>query len=246
MDNKQTFKHLKVFKLFGVDKDVLERFLAKINANYEDVARVDFISKNLDARLSIRYDSETVLKYIAFDIMDKYKDNIYSDKNISLEKCLFEHLKFQKKVISVAESLTGGLISDRIIGIDGASSVFFEGIVAYSNESKVSRLNVKLNTIKNYGSVSDEICYEMAAGLLETNNCDIAISTTGIAGPTGGTDKKPIGLTYIGVGSKDGIHIYKHIFEGERQEIRQNAADFALYYAINHLKGIGKISNLKI
>lgn len=245
MEDKH-FKYLKNFKLFGIKDSELEEFFSHLNETYEDVARVDYVCRNLDTKISIRFDSENVLKYLAFDIIENFKDNIYSDKNISLEKCLFEHLKFQKKVISVAESLTGGLISDRMISIEGCSAVFFEGLVVYSNESKMNRLGVKANTLKNYGAVSDETCYEMSAGLLSSDYCDISIATTGIAGPAGGTDKKPVGLTFIGIGSKEGIHIYKHIFEGTRQEIRQNAADFALFYTINHLKGIGEIKNLKI
>lgn len=246
MEDKRVFKHLKIFKLFGIKNSDLEEFFIKLNETYEDVARVDLISKNLDTKVSIHFDNENVLKYVAFDIIDNFKENIYSDKNVSLEKCLFEHLKFQKKVISVAESLTGGLISDRMVSIEGCSAVFFEGLVVYSNESKMNRLGVKAKTLKTYGAVSDEACYEMAAGLLEENYCDISIATTGIAGPTGGTDKKPLGLTYIGIGSKEGIHIYKHIFEGTRQDIRQNAADFAFFYTINHVKGTGELKNLKI
>lgn len=245
MENK-TFKHLKTFKLFGMKHSELEDFFANLNETYNNAAHVDFACRNYDAKLSIRFDSENILNHIAFDIINNFKENIYSDKNITLEKCLFEYLKFQKKILSVAESLTGGCICDRMISIEGASSVFFEGLVVYSNESKMNRLGVKANTLKNFGAVSDEACYEMAAGLLSGDCCDISIATTGIAGPTGFSEKKPLGLTYIGIGSKEGIHIYKHIFEGNRQEIRQSAADFALFYTINHLKGVGEMKNLRI
>lgn len=239
MRDKENLKHLKIFKLFGVSSEELCEFFNALNTAYEDVAYTEWTVRGFDAKVNVYFNSEKILKHIAYDIMSNFKENVYSDKNVSLHKCLFEYLNFQKKVLSVAESLTGGIISDRLISIDGASKVFFEGLVVYSNESKMNRLKVSTNTLKAFGAVSDEACFEMAQGLINTDACDIAIATTGIAGISGGTSKKPVGLTFIGIGTKEGIHIYKHIFKGTRQEIRNLAADFALFYAINHLKGSG-------
>jgi PncC family amidohydrolase len=238
MRDKESLKHLKIFKLFGVPSEELGDFFNELNAAYEDVAFIEWTTRGFDTKVNIYFNSEKVLKHIAYDIASNFSENIYSDKNVSLHKCLFEYLNFQKKVLSVAESLTGGIISDRLVSIDGASKILFEGLVVYSNESKMNRLKVSANTLKTFGAVSDETCFEMAQGLINTEACDIAIATTGIAG-SGGTAKKPVGLTFIGIGTKEGIHIYKHIFKGTRQEIRNLASDFAFFYAINHLKGSG-------
>jgi len=240
MRDKENLKHLKIFKLFGIPTEELDEFFNELNAAYEDVALIERTTRGFDTKVNIYFNNEKVLKHIAYDITTNFHENVYSDKNVSLHKCLFEYLSFQKKVLSVAESLTGGIICDRLVSIDGASKILFEGLVVYSNESKMNRLSVKLSTLKTFGAVSDETCFEMAQGLINTNACDIAIATTGIAGPDGGTSKKPVGLTYIGIGAKEGIHIYKHIFKGTRSEIRNMAADFALFYAINHLKGSGE------
>ena len=111
-------------------------------------------------------------------------------------------LKKKKIKISVAESCTGGLISYNLTKIPGASKYFEMGTVSYSDKSKINFLKVKLKTLIKYGAVSAETCKEMCKNLLKSSKTNIAISVTGIAGPDGGTKKKPVGLVYIGICSK--------------------------------------------
>ena len=117
-----------------------------------------------------------------------------------------------------------------------ASECFYEGIVAYSNLSKENRLGVSRETLCNHGAVSAECCSEMVRGLLLTEKCDIAISTTGIAGPKFDNTKKPVGLCYIGVGIPNVIDVYKYNFNGNREEITETAVRAALFNAIKRLK----------
>ena len=127
-------------------------------------------------------------------------------------KKLTAKLKKNKIKVAVAESCTGGLISYNLTKIPGASKFFMMGIVSYSNISKLDLLKVKQKTLTKYGAVSAEICKEMCNNLLKISKTNIAISVTGIAGPDGGTKKKPIGLVYVGICSKNKLEIKKFNF----------------------------------
>jgi PncC family amidohydrolase len=127
-------------------------------------------------------------------------------------KNLTTKLKKNKIKVAVAESCTGGLISYNLTKIPGASKFFMVGIVSYSNISKRNLLKVRQKTLTKYGAVSAEICKEMCNNLLKISKTNIAISVTGIAGPDGGTKKKPIGLVYVGICSKNKFEIKKFNF----------------------------------
>jgi PncC family amidohydrolase len=127
-------------------------------------------------------------------------------------KKLTAKLKKNKIKVAVAESCTGGLISYNLTKIPGASKYFMMGIVSYSNISKRDLLKVRQKTLTKYGAVSAEICKEMCNNLLKISKTNIAISVTGIAGPDGGTKKKPIGLVYVGICSKNKFEIKKFNF----------------------------------
>lgn len=115
-----------------------------------------------------------------------------------------------KKIISVAESCTGGLVSSLLTDVSGSSSYIKANFVTYANEAKMEYLGVQESTLKTEGAVSEQTAKEMVEGLLKRTNSDYAIATTGIAGPTGGTAQKPVGLVYIGIGSKENIKVYKY------------------------------------
>ena len=120
-------------------------------------------------------------------------------RNTNLEKNIAEILKTHSLVISVAESCTGGLLSSRLTDISGSSEYIKANFVTYSNDAKMALLDVKEDTLKLYGAVSEQCAREMAEGLYRKTKADIAISTTGIAGPTGATPDKPVGLMYVGI-----------------------------------------------
>ena len=128
-------------------------------------------------------------------------------------------LKKKKIKVAIAESCTGGLISYNLTKTPGASKYFMMGVVSYSNKSKIDFLKVKQKTLTKFGAVSAETCKEMCKNLLKTSKTNIAISVTGIAGPDGGTKKKPIGLVYVGVCSKKKLEIIKFSFNKKLSRI---------------------------
>jgi len=137
-------------------------------------------------------------------------------------------LRKRNKTIAVAESCTGGLISDLLTDIPGSSAYFIAGIVAYSNKMKADALNVDNALIKKHGAVSRQVARAMAENLRKITSADIGLSVTGIAGPSGGSKKKPVGLVYIGLAAKKDIVVKKFVFPGTRRFIKIRTAKTAL------------------
>ncbi len=131
--------------------------------------------------------------------------------------------------ITTAESCTGGLIAAAITDVPGASEVFKRGFVTYCDEAKHELLGVSEETLKKYTAVSDRVASEMASGAAEVARADAAISVTGIAGPDGGTEDKPVGLVYIGLFCRGTKIVEKHIFEGSRDDVRRQAVQCAIH-----------------
>ena len=154
------------------------------------------------------------------------KDEKYIEN--SIETLVSKILIKNKLTISIAESCTGGLVSSTFINYPGISSVFMEGCVTYSNEAKIKRLGVNPNTLDIYGAVSEETAIEMVEGIAKNFNTNVAISTTGIAGPDGGSIEKPVGLVYIGIYINGNTTVKKYIFNGNREEIRIQATKNAI------------------
>ena len=138
-------------------------------------------------------------------------------------------LKFSEKNITVAaaESCTGGLLSSAFVDIPGSSAVLLEGVVTYSNEAKV-RLGVKEDSIKAHGAVSHEVALEMANAVRKRAGASVGLSTTGIAGPGGGSDEKPVGLVYTAIVSDKGQNVYKLQLEGDRTSVRTQTVKFII------------------
>lgn len=152
-------------------------------------------------------------------------DNILKEKNkTSVEYVIGELLIKNKLTISTAESCTGGMVAAWLINYPGISEAFLEGAVTYSNEAKMKRLGVKKETLDKYGAVSPETAGEMAQGIARTSGTDIGLSTTGIAGPGGGTPQKPVGLVFLGLCIKGRVKTRELRLTGDRQSIRSEAA----------------------
>ncbi len=149
-----------------------------------------------------------------------------------MENKIVKKLIDRKLKISFAESCTGGMLSARLVNVSGSSAVFDESIITYSNDAKEKYLGVSRSSLVTYGSVSEEVAIEMARGIAKCSNADIGVSITGIAGPTGGTPEKPVGLVYIGAFYKKD-YVFKHIFKGDRQEIREQSTNAALRHILD-------------
>jgi len=154
--------------------------------------------------------------------------NLYGIDSDNIETVTCRLLIEKKKTIAVAESCTGGLLSGKIINFPGASNVFLQGVVAYSNDAKVARLGVKPETLEKYGAVSEEVAREMAEGIAGSSGSNVGISVTGIAGPDGGTPEKPVGLVYIGLWIDGMVAVKRCQFTGSRSTIRERTCLEAL------------------
>lgn len=131
--------------------------------------------------------------------------------------------------LALAESCTGGLISHRITSVSGASAFFLGGVVAYSNAAKMALLGVRPETLEAHGAVSEGTAREMAEGARRAFGADLAVSCTGIAGPSGGTPDKPVGLVYLATATAQEVRAYRRQFSGTRAEIKEQTADAALH-----------------
>lgn len=152
--------------------------------------------------------------------------NMYKD--IELEYIIGESLLKNNLTISTAESCTGGMVAAKLISYPGISASYLEGAITYSNEAKIKRLGVKEETLLKYGAVSEQTAKEMVNGIARVSGSKAAISTTGLAGPGGGSIEKPVGLVYIGVYLEEEIIVKKFNFSGEREKIRKETTVMAL------------------
>ena len=137
--------------------------------------------------------------------------------------------------LAVAESCTGGFLAHMLTNISGSSEYFDRGIITYSNQAKIELLGVLEKTLQEYGAVSEQTAKTMAIGIKERSNVDIGISTTGIAGPTGGTKEKPVGLVYIGIANSKNVNVKKFIFSGDRLQNKESMCMAALEMLLENL-----------
>ena len=147
---------------------------------------------------------------------------------MTLEEKIVKELQHRQYTITTAESCTGGLLAGRILNVSGASAVYNEGHITYSNEAKERLLGVSRDTLAKYGAVSRQTAEEMAKGAASVANANVGLSTTGIAGPGGGTLEKPVGLVYVGCCINGKVLVEECRFHGNREENRSMAVEAAL------------------
>ncbi len=219
----------RTIKLFST----FEETLSLLRASNPDLPKFSVRSECMDTAVVFpEIDDDTF-----FDLIDDLFEYIYSDQDCTTEENLVRFLQYNGLTMATAESCTGGMIASSIVSISGASSVFYEGLVTYSNEAKMHRLDVSEATLEDNGAVSEEVAIEMALGLTADGRADLGISVTGIAGPDGGTDEKPVGLVFIGFSYRDYPPIaMKFHFDGDRTTVRTSAKNAALFYAWRYLE----------
>jgi len=163
----------------------------------------------------------------------------YTCKGEELEEVVGSLLREKKLTIATAESCTGGLVAATLVNVPGSSEYFKGSVVAYSNEVKEKVLGVKKETLEKYGAVSPQTAEEMALGVKRLLGTDIGVSTTGIAGPGGGTPEKPVGLTYFAIAYGDRVETYKKVFSYSRNQNRLSATYYILFRLYRLIKGDG-------
>jgi PncC family amidohydrolase len=153
-----------------------------------------------------------------------------------LEKIVGQLLTEQKLTIALAESCTGGLIAHRLTNVPGSSDYFIGGVVSYANEAKERVLGVSHQTLQEHGAVSEETAREMARGVRRLFQTDVALAITGIAGPSGGTPEKPVGLTYIALAAEDLERCERYFWRGDRRANKEQSAEAALAMLCEYLE----------
>ncbi len=217
----------------GIGESVLNEMMGDVHSIIKNdklafLPSIEGVRLRINVKAESEEKAEERISEIENQIREKIGEHIFGMGDEILEEITGKMLTEKNLSISTAESCTGGMLSSRITDVSGSSSYFAGGVVAYSNEFKIKFLDVKEETLREFGAVSEETAKQMAEGVRKHFNTDIGISTTGIAGPGGGTDKKPVGLVYIGYSDKNTTFASKFLFGNFRERNKKRAVQMAL------------------
>lgn len=228
----------KVFHIFGYPESLIAERASKVTEKnwsspqvkvvFGILAHHSIVDLKVTAESKQKIWAKKAIRQISREFYKVFGEDIYGEDEETLESVVGKLLKKRGETLAIAESCTGGLIAHKITGVPGSSAYFKEGVVTYSNESKLRLLGVKKETLKKFGAVSRQTAEEMAKGILKRSGSDWGISVTGIAGPSGGTKEKPVGLVWLAVAHKKQLFSAKKFFYGERAEIKEKSALYAL------------------
>lgn len=225
----------RVMRISGLGESAVDEAIAPIYTLYKNVQTSILFNKteievHVAARAENEAEAQATVDEIAEKIADKMGVALFAKYGETMEEVVGELLKSRGQTVAVAESCTGGLISMRLTETPGSSAYVIEGAVTYSNEAKKRTLNVPAEILDEFGAVSPQTAEAMAKGMRERAGTTYAISVTGIAGPDGGSDEKPVGLVYIGFADASGVKSMKFLFPGDRYLIRWRSSQAALDY----------------
>lgn len=205
---------------------------AQENPTIAPYAKTGEVHFRVTAQAKNEKEGKKLVKPVVKELKRRFGQAVFATKEEeTLEKALAELLLEKGMTIAFAESCTGGMIAGRLVNVPGVSKAFGTGYVTYANKAKRKLLGVKKSTLKQFGAVSVQTATEMAQGALLASGADIAVSVTGIAGPDGGTDKKPVGLVYIGCCVQGRTFVQEYHFLGNREKIRESTVAAALTFA---------------
>ena len=212
-----------------VENEIRDLINNQTNPTIATYAKIGQVDLRVTAKAASEKEAAKLAKPMLKELVKRFGDHIYTmDEHKSLEEVIVHFLKERSLTLTTAESCTGGMIAARITDVPGASEVFKQGLVTYSNRAKRKLLDVKKTTLKEYGAVSEKTAKEMAKNGAFITGSDACVSVTGTAGPTGGTEEKPVGLVYIGCCYNNKTVVKEFHFKGERQKIREQATANAL------------------
>ena len=239
----QVIKH-RILKTTGIAESSLFELIGNVEEILGGRARLAFLPSQYGVRLRITVkaptigEADSILEDVEKRIRGKAERFVYSEGEVELEETVGKLLKQKGLTISVAESCTGGYISHRLTNISGSSAYFDRGVVTYSDDSKIEILNVDPKLIKKFGAVSEEVAGEMAKGIRDRSLTDIGVSITGIAGPTGATPEKALGLVYVGLADRAGTIVKKFLLPDERIRFKERASQAALELVRGRILGL--------
>ena len=237
----------RILRVSGLGESAVDEAIAPIYRSYPDVQTSILFSRvEIEVHLNIKTESaekgDAVLEELANRIAEALGGAVFALNGETMEEIVGAMLKEGGKTLAVAESCTGGLIGMRLTEVPGSSEYFMEGAVTYSNEAKIRTLGVSESTIQAHGAVSAETAEEMARGMRERAGTDHAIAVTGIAGPGGGNEEKPVGTVFVGYADRSGTRSVKFVFPGDRELVRWRASQAALDYLRRQLAKAGQAS----
>lgn len=221
-------------KICGVGESKAETMVQDLiesqsNPTIATYAKTGEVHLRVTARAEDEKAARKLVKPVVKELKGRFGSHVYTtDDEVTLEKSVVDLLLANNLTISTVESCTGGLLAARLINVPGVSEVFKSGYITYSNKAKRRLLGIKKNTLLKHGAVSEEIASQMAKGAAMVSKADVAVSITGIAGPDGGSEEKPVGLVYIGCNVCGRITVRKCHFSGDRSKVRENTVSSAL------------------
>ncbi|MDD4074991.1 MAG: competence/damage-inducible protein A [Eubacteriales bacterium] len=223
----------RVMRIFGKGESQVEYAIRDLMARQSNptiapYAKTGEVTLRVTAQCKDAAEGEALVEPVLAQIQEIVGDVVYATHDEELCEVCVKLLKQAQRTVAVAESCTGGMLSSMLVSVPGCSDCFIEGAVTYSNQAKTARLGVAEKTLAGFGAVSEETAREMAEGLRKTSGADYALSTTGIAGPDGGTADKPVGLVYVGLATPEGTKVAKLSLSGARERIRHIACLNAL------------------
>lgn len=212
-----------------VETQIADMIEAQTNPTIAPYAKIGEVHLRITAKASSEKEARKLMKPVVKELRNRFGDNIYTlDEKETLAENVLKLLKEKELTLTTAESCTGGMLAARLTDIPGASEVFKQGLVTYSNKAKRKLLEVKKTTLKDFGAVSEKTAKEMAKNGAFMTGADACVAITGIAGPDGGSDEKPVGLVYIGCSLKNKITVKEFHFQGNREKVREYAVVRAL------------------
>jgi nicotinamide-nucleotide amidase len=229
----QRFMAKRTLKAAMIPESQADKLLAPVYTTYKDV-ETTILSHNGDISLllqCVKKDLETAQKRVdelASRMEEILDDWLYSSDGESLEQIVLYYLGLRQATLATAESCTGGMIAERITSVPGSSRSFLGGAVVYANELKTQLADVPEELIQQHGAVSDEVARALAEGIRKRTGATIGLGVTGIAGPAGATETKPVGLVYIAVSDAQKTDVLERSFRGSRERVREQAAQQAL------------------
>lgn len=231
----------RIFKLVGIGESDLAAKIGHImdvsdNPRVAPYAKPGTVHIRVTASASTEASSLAMIEDMTETLMPYIEEYCYTYEEKELEEIIVEMLMEKQLTIAVAESCTGGLLSSRLVQVPGVSSVYLNGFVTYANEAKEKWLNVDPELLRNHGAVSKEVAEAMAKGVKEVSGTDIGVSITGVAGPDGGTEEKPVGTVHVALAYKNHVYETKLSLSGLRQKIRDYSAQYALMVLYRFLK----------
>ena len=224
----------KTLRVLGIQEAAVEqRILDLIKSGNPTVAPLvkvglGEVHLRVTARAETRENAEKLIAPVAAEIRKRFGRSCYGEDDRDLATEVLDMLRSSNLKLATAESCTGGMLGETITQVSGASDVYVGGFVTYTNEMKTQFLDVSSEDLKTHGAVSEPVAKQMAEGAARAAGADFGIGITGIAGPEGGTDEKPVGLVYIALKGKRGTKIIEHRFSGDRQGIRTRSVHAAL------------------